>query len=74
MPAGFQGGGVAKALLADKHKAFHVRAVTRDVSSSKAQTLAALGAELVQADLTDEVSLHKAVAGSFGTFLVTDHW
>ncbi|KAK9805454.1 hypothetical protein WJX73_008809 [Symbiochloris irregularis] len=69
---GQQGGGVARTLLADK--TFLVRAVTRDKSSQNALALAELGAELVQADLHDEASLRRALAGSFGVFAVTDYW
>jgi uncharacterized protein YbjT (DUF2867 family) len=48
---GTQGGAVARALLADGE--FGVRAVTRDAASSKARSLAELGADVVEADLTD---------------------
>jgi uncharacterized protein YbjT (DUF2867 family) len=69
---GTQGGAVARALLADGE--FAVRAVTRNAASHKARALAELGAEVVEATLTDEGSLHKAFAGAYGAFLVTPYW
>jgi uncharacterized protein YbjT (DUF2867 family) len=71
---GAQGGGVAHAILADKNSEFAVRAITRDVSSGKAKALAALGAEVVAADLDDVDSLTKAFAGAYGAFCVTFYW
>lgn len=69
---GTQGGGVARALLADG--GFAVRAVTRNAASPKARDLTALGAEVVEASLTDEVSLRAAFDGAYGAFLVTPFW
>ena len=69
---GNQGGGVARALLADGE--FAVRAVTRNAASPKARHLAELGAEVVEAGLTDEDSLRAAFAGAYGAFLVTPFW
>ena len=66
---GTQGGGVARALLADGE--FVVRAVTRNAVSPKARNLAELGAE---ASLTDEGSLRAAFDGAYGAFLVTPFW
>ena len=60
---GAQGGGLAHAILADKNSEFSVRAVTRDANSDKAKALAALGAEIVVADIDDKASLEKAFAG-----------
>ncbi|MGH3026831.1 MAG: NmrA family NAD(P)-binding protein, partial [Gaiellaceae bacterium] len=54
---GAQGGGLARAILADPHSEFAVRGVTRNPESDNAKTLAAQGAELVAADLDDEASL-----------------
>ncbi len=51
---GAQGGGLARAILADPEERFSVRAITRDASSAKACALARLGAELVVADIDDE--------------------
>ncbi|MFI5911817.1 NmrA/HSCARG family protein [Dactylosporangium sp. NPDC051541] len=69
---GTQGGAVARALLAGGE--FGVRAVTRDAASPKAQALAGLGAEVVEASLTDEASLRRALTGAYGAFLVTPYW
>ena len=48
---GAQGGGLVRAILSDKASPFTARALTRDVSSDKAKGLAALGAEVVAADV-----------------------
>jgi uncharacterized protein YbjT (DUF2867 family) len=69
---GTQGGAVARALLADGE--FAVRAVTRSAASPKARALAELGAEVVEATLTDEGSLREAFNGAYGAFLVTPFW
>jgi uncharacterized protein YbjT (DUF2867 family) len=69
---GTQGGGVARALLADG--GFTVRAVTRDATSAKAKELAAQGAEVVEASLGDVDSLRAAFDGANGAFLVTPFW
>lgn len=71
---GAQGGGLARAILSDAGSAFAVRALTRDVTSDKAKTLAALGAEVVAADVDDVDSLTKAFAGAYGAFCVTFFW
>jgi uncharacterized protein YbjT (DUF2867 family) len=69
---GTQGGAVARALLADGE--FAVRAVTRDAASPKARHLAELGAEVVEASLTDQDSLRAAFGGAYGAFMVTPFW
>ncbi len=71
---GGQGGGVARAILADPDSGFAVRALTRNPDSRAARELAALGAEVVQADFYDELSVHKAFEGAYGAFLVTNFW
>jgi uncharacterized protein YbjT (DUF2867 family) len=71
---GAQGGGLARAILADSSGEFSVRAITRDPSSEKAQELAALGAEVVAGDVDDEASLEQAFAGAYGAFCVTFFW
>ncbi|WP_329253143.1 NmrA/HSCARG family protein [Streptomyces canus] len=71
---GAQGGGVAKAILADPDSGFTVRALTRNPDSIAAGELAALGAEVVQADFYDEPSVHQAFEGAYGAFLVTNFW
>jgi uncharacterized protein YbjT (DUF2867 family) len=71
---GAQGGGLVRAILADKNSEFAVRAVTRDLTSDKAKALAALGAELVQADLAHPESVKKAMEGAYGAYCVTFFW
>ncbi|MER5526232.1 NmrA/HSCARG family protein [Streptomyces sp. NPDC002677] len=71
---GSQGGGVARAILADQDSEFAVRAITRDPASPAARELAALGAEVVRADFHDEPTVHKAFEGAYGAFLVTNFW
>ncbi len=48
---GAQGGGLARAILADPGSEFAVRALTRDANSDKAKALARLGAEVVAANV-----------------------
>ena len=71
---GAQGGGLVRAILADASGKFTVRAITRDVNSGRAQELAALGAEVVAADVDDVESLKRAFAGAYGAFCVTFFW
>ena len=71
---GAQGGGIARAILNDKKSDYSVRALTRDVNSTKARELAALGAEVVAADLDDEASVERAFKGAYGAFCVTFFW
>src|SRR5689334_21373098 len=71
---GAQGGGLARAILKDPGSPFAVRALTRDVSSEKAQALRAAGAEVVHADVNDLESLKKAFAGAYGAYCVTFYW
>jgi uncharacterized protein YbjT (DUF2867 family) len=71
---GAQGGGLARAILADAGSDFAVRAVTRDPSKEAAQALQAAGAEVVQADLDDEASLERVFTGAYGAFCVTNFW
>jgi uncharacterized protein YbjT (DUF2867 family) len=68
---GAQGGGLVRAILGDSSGAFAVRALTRDVNSKKAQELAKLGAEVVEADLDSGPSLKAAFDGAYGAFCVT---
>ena len=68
---GQQGGATARALLAAGHK---VVAMTRNPSSPKAEELAVVGAELVQADLDDEASLRSALEGKWGVYAVQNTW
>jgi uncharacterized protein YbjT (DUF2867 family) len=71
---GAQGGGLARAILADPAGGFAARAVTRDPSSEKAKALARLGAEVVAADVDDVSSLEKAFDGAYGAYCVTFYW
>src|SRR6185503_4250196 len=71
---GAQGGGVVRAILADKNGPFTARALTRDPKSEKARALAAAGAEVVQADVDDPKSLERAFAGAYGAYCVTFFW
>lgn len=71
---GAQGGGLVRAIQADKSGEFLARAITRNPSSEKARALAALGAEVVAADADDEASLRAAFDGAWGAFCVTFFW
>ncbi|KAI8626728.1 NmrA-like family protein [Xylariaceae sp. FL1651] len=73
---GNQGGAIVKQFLNDPklNAAWAVRAVTRDVSKDSAKKLASQGAEVVAADINDEASLAKAMAGSDTVFAVTNYW
>jgi len=71
---GMQGGGLARAILADRTNGMSVRALTRDVHSEKAKELARLGAEVVATDVGDVESLKRAFAGAYGAFCVTFFW
>jgi uncharacterized protein YbjT (DUF2867 family) len=71
---GAQGGGLAKAILADKSGEFALRAVTRKPDGDAAQALQAAGAEVVSADLDDPASLRRAFDGAHGAFCVTNFW
>jgi uncharacterized protein YbjT (DUF2867 family) len=71
---GSQGGGLARAILADKSSLFAVRALTRDPATEKAQELVKLGAEVVKADANSMTSLRKAFDGAYGAFCVTFFW
>jgi uncharacterized protein YbjT (DUF2867 family) len=64
---GRQGGAVTRALLKD---GWHVRALTRDANSSKAQALSALGAKVAQADMDNRRSMDLAFAGAYGVYSV----
>jgi len=71
---GAQGGGLVRAILADPAGGFAVRALTRDVSSARAQELARLGAEVVECDIDDTAALERAFAGAWGAYCVTFFW
>ncbi len=71
---GAQGGGLVRAIAADKSGRYVARAITRDKSSDKAKALAALGAEVVSADVDDEASVRRAFEGCYGAYCVTFFW
>lgn len=71
---GAQGGGLVRAILADRDGPFSVRAITRKPDSEKAQALAKQGAEVVAGDSDDQASLERAFAGAHGVFCVTNFW
>ena len=71
---GAQGGGLARAILADKNSEFAVRAVTRDANSEKAKVLASLGAEVSEANIDDLEGVKKALKGTYGAYFVTFFW
>src|SRR5664279_6444233 len=71
---GAQGGGLVRAIQADPSGGFVARAITRDVNTPKARALAALGAEVVAADVDDAASLEGAFAGAHGAYCVTFFW
>ncbi len=71
---GSQGGGLARAILADPSGGFGVRAITRDTNKDNAKALASQGAEVVSANLDDVESLKKAFAGAHGVYAVTNFW
>lgn len=67
------GGSVAKLLVQYPEK-YLVRCLTRNPDSDKAKKLAALGAQLVKADLTVPSTLPPAFKGIWGVFAVTDFY
>ena len=71
---GAQGGGLARAIQADKSGSFAARAITRNPNSEKAQALRAAGAEVVAADADKPETLGQAFAGAHGAFLLTNFW
>jgi uncharacterized protein YbjT (DUF2867 family) len=71
---GAQGGGLVRAILADKNGPFKARALTRNANSDKAKALAAAGAEVVAADVDDPGTLRRAFEGAHGAFCVTFFW
>lgn len=71
---GAQGGGLARAILANPNSGFKLRAITRNPDSEKAKALADSGAEVVAADIDDVESLKKAFEGAYGAFCLTNYW
>ena len=71
---GSQGGGMVRAIQADKSGSFAARAITRNPNAEKAQALQAAGVEVVGADIDKPETLGKAFAGAYGAFCVTNFW
>ncbi|MGW4159503.1 NmrA/HSCARG family protein [Streptomyces sp. NPDC004788] len=71
---GQQGGGLVRAVLADRDGDFAVRAVTRHPESDAAQELERLGVAVVRADMDDEAGLAPAFEHAYGAFVVTNFW
>jgi uncharacterized protein YbjT (DUF2867 family) len=67
---GNQGSAVTKSLL--QQGTFMVRALVRNKTSEKATALESLGAELVEGDYEDVLSLTKALQGVYGVFSMQD--
>ena len=68
---GAQGNGLVRAICADKDGGYRARVVTRTPDSAKAQALAALGAEVVQADAYNPADVERVLVGAYGAFFVT---
>jgi len=71
---GAQGGGLARAILADRSGGFALRAITRKPDSDKAQELRNAGAEVVKGDADDRASIERAFQGAYGVFALTNFW
>lgn len=71
---GAQGGGLVRAIQNDPDSPFRARALTRNPDSPAAKALAAIGAEVIAANLDDEASLERAFTGAHGAFCVTFFW
>ena len=71
---GAQGGGLVRAILADRTGPFSVRAITRNPDSEKARPLRNAGAEVVQGDTDDQESIEGAFEGAYGVFALTNFW
>ena len=71
---GAQGGGLVRAIVADRAGPFTARALTRNADSGRARELASQGVEVIEADLDEETSLRKAFDGAYGAYVVTNFW
>jgi uncharacterized protein YbjT (DUF2867 family) len=69
LPAGNQGGAVARSLV--KNKNFAVRGITRNPDSDAAKVLASIGVEVVKADGFNKDEMKAAFTGSWGAFVNT---
>jgi hypothetical protein len=71
---GAQGTPVVEYMLKHSSNTFHVRAVTRNPTSTKALALEKLGAELAVADFDDEPAMRTALQGANAVFCLTDFY
>ncbi|KAI9659035.1 MAG: hypothetical protein M1821_001995 [Bathelium mastoideum] len=73
---GNQGGSVIDVILADPQlkQNYRLRGISRNASSTSAQSLAQKGVEMISANVNDLESLRAAVRGSYGVFGVTNFW
>jgi uncharacterized protein YbjT (DUF2867 family) len=71
---GAQGGGLARAILADRSGGFALRAITRKPDSDKGKELRNAGAEVVKGDADDRASIEQAFQGAYGVFALTNFW
>jgi uncharacterized protein YbjT (DUF2867 family) len=71
---GAQGGGLVRAILADREHAFTARAITRKPDSENARALKNIGAEVAVGDADDAASLERAFQGAWGVFALTNFW
>ena len=71
---GAQGGGLARAIVADREGGFAARGITRKTDSEKACELAEQGVMMVAADMDDPESIKRAFEGAHGAFCVTNFW
>jgi uncharacterized protein YbjT (DUF2867 family) len=71
---GAQGGGLARAILADPDGGFTARALTRKPDSEAAHGLAQKGAQVVACDLDQPDSVRRAFDGADAAFCVTNYW
>lgn len=68
---GKQGSAVARHLL---DRGFSVRGLSRDLTKPAVHQCEEIGIEMVQGDMSDRLSLDKAVRGVDGVFSVQDPW
>jgi len=68
---GQQGGAVLRHL---RTRGFAVRALTRDMHSPAARTLAARGIGVIQGNFDDRASLERALDGAYGAYTVQTPW
>jgi uncharacterized protein YbjT (DUF2867 family) len=71
---GAQGGGLVRAIQADRNRGFAARAITRNPNSEKAQALREMGVEVVAADADRPETVNRAFAGAYGAFCLTNFW